>query len=96
MLPRKTKTGICTSHDVSEGSLKEYPQTSTKACKTLVNQNLITMLQIKAIEVKCGVDETTVDETGVDETGSRQTRMLPTRYINIMPDHFYAKICFIL
>jgi len=54
MLPRKANFdfGICTSYDVSGCSLKEYPKTSTKACKTSVNQNLITMLQIEANKSK--------------------------------------------
>ena len=71
---------------------------TSKACKTLVNQSVITMLQI---EVKCWVDETGVDETGVDKTGvdkmvvddikmltrrnnSRWTRMLPFKHILIV------------
>ena len=40
------------SYDVSGCSLKEYPKSSTKASKALVNQNLITMLQIEAIRSK--------------------------------------------
>ena len=38
MLQKKTVIDICTSYDVSGYSLKEYLKTSTKACKTLVNQ----------------------------------------------------------
>ena len=56
----------CSSYDVVDVPRRNPPQTSTKACNPLVNQNLITMLQIEA---KCGVDETTVDKTGVDELG---------------------------
>ena len=61
--------GNCISYDVSECSLKKYPpKVQQKQAKLMVNQNLITMLQIEAIrKYKCGVDETTVDKTGVDE-----------------------------
>ena len=52
------------------------PKTSSKVCKSFVNQNLITMLQMEANRSKNveqtkqpGVDETVVDETGVDELG---------------------------
>ena len=48
MLPKKSKNfvfGNCTSYDVSGSS-------STKACKTLLNQNLIAMLQIEANQSK--------------------------------------------